>query len=274
MAGISSKAAGKLENLRKYNKGSELQHNEFSDGTGLEWYDTYYRQLDVQLGRWNQIDPKCEIAINPDVEANDEVEDESEVGGLESLSPYTSMGNDPIKHNDPKGDVPGCCLTAQQILTAGLEDASIMESEGGEGSIIAPFEFLGTVALVGLVGAGEWIFDKVKSSPYPVTYGGGLTLIPHIPNQSVTKPAPAKLATPPKSIVATNTNMGPKAITPKSSPVSTTLNAHGPKKQSTGSTKNNDNHMRQYKNYKKGNKPNNNIRKGAKDRREKFKPKD
>ena len=107
MAGISSNAAGKLENLLKYNKGSELQHKEFSDGTGLEWYDTHFRQLDVQLGRWNQIDPKAEIAINPDVAENDEVEDESEVGGIESLSLYTSMGNDPIKHNDPNGDIFG-----------------------------------------------------------------------------------------------------------------------------------------------------------------------
>ena len=137
MAGISSKAAGKQENLLKYNKGSELQHKEFSDGTGLEWYDTHYRQLDVQLGRWNQIDPKAEIAINPDIEENDEIQDQSDVGGLESLSPYSSMGNDPIKHNDPNGDCVPCAIFVIDLIVDAITTTEVVTAtEAVHGAII------------------------------------------------------------------------------------------------------------------------------------------
>jgi RHS repeat-associated protein len=50
-------------------------------GTG-NMYTTYFRQLDVRIGRWWSYDPKPNA----------------------SLSPYASMGCNPILYNDPFGD--------------------------------------------------------------------------------------------------------------------------------------------------------------------------
>ena len=83
MAGISSKAAGEMETKYKFNKGNELQHKEFSDGSGLELYDAHYRMQDPQLGRFWQIDALA--------------------GATTDISSYVFGSDNPISRNDPFG---------------------------------------------------------------------------------------------------------------------------------------------------------------------------
>jgi RHS repeat-associated protein len=83
MSGISSKAAGSVENKRKFNDGTELESKEFSDGSGLELYSTNFRSYDAQIGRFDQVDPLA--------------------SAFENQSPYVFVSNNPLLFNDPSG---------------------------------------------------------------------------------------------------------------------------------------------------------------------------
>jgi len=77
MAAISSKAILKTTDPYKYNAGSELEEE-------LNYYNTFYRKYDAQIGRFTGVDIRSEESAG--------------------MSVYNFAANNPVMFNDPMGD--------------------------------------------------------------------------------------------------------------------------------------------------------------------------
>ena len=196
MAGISDKALKTqyAENKYRYNKGSELQNKEFSDGSGLEMYETKLRELDPQLGRWWQVDSKTDQTY-------------------ESVSPYSAMNNDPARYNDQNGDegeeATACCdvVGAWKVWTNTQKVAGAIEVlGGGPEDPVADIGAVGTEVVGGLAALGKLIFG---ASPAPAMG------MPQAPT------APAGTAPPSTQAKAEDKKAEDGAAKPRNAPAST-----------------------------------------------------
>ncbi|HRF16812.1 MAG TPA: RHS repeat-associated core domain-containing protein, partial [Chitinophagaceae bacterium] len=77
MGAISSRAVLKAKTVYAYNAGSEWEEQ------GIEYYDTYLRKYDAQIGRFASIDILADYYLN--------------------FTPYNYSANNPIYFNDPSG---------------------------------------------------------------------------------------------------------------------------------------------------------------------------
>jgi RHS repeat-associated protein len=106
MSGISSKALsfGGAENKYKFNEGTEL-----NSSFDINLYETNFRSLDPQIGRFHQVDPMSDA--------------------FEDFTPYSYANNNPILLNDPFGLASDTTILPNVTVTGKYKT---LDSENGQ----------------------------------------------------------------------------------------------------------------------------------------------
>jgi len=159
MVGISDSAMNRLENRYRYN-GMELNEKEFADGWGLDEYTARFRGLDVQIGRWRQIDPKQDV----------------------EESGYAANEDNPVMWSDPEGDCPWCLailgeMAAGAAISGAIEAGIQLYDIATTDKKLSDFNWqqVGEAAAVGAVTGPIFSWAGRAVSPYLKRITAGFT---------------------------------------------------------------------------------------------------
>ena len=187
MAGISDQAALSLENNYLFN-GKLLNHKEFSDNTGLDWYSYGMREYDPQIGRFFRVDPLASkfSYLTPYQYASDDPISNIDVDGLEGMKFFLIPGgvqefaleNTLYKRNVAKGEKTQEASKQAEVQSAGIK-VGVIAGGAGIAYLLSESGIIGAVrTLYGLfkgeekLQAEETPKENVKIEPKKGSAGG------------------------------------------------------------------------------------------------------